>query len=205
MLTLGFFIALAALKNAVPQKKKMKYLIKFIIVISVALIMPIPSYAMHPASNSSAKLVSTFGETIPDRRGEILKDFLILYDSPLAPYAGDFVENADKYQLDWRLVASIAGLESTFGKQIPYNSYNAWGWGIYGDNVIRFSSWPEGIETISKGLRERYFRDLPESNPYIIGPTYAASPTWAQRVSYFMARMEDFERSENAKKLPLSI
>ncbi len=171
----------------------------------MALRLPTPSYASQNASASSAKLTSEFGDNRIDKREEVLEDFLFLYDSPLAPYAQDFVENADKYNLDWRLVASIAGLESTFGKQVPFNSYNAWGWGIYSDNVIRFNSWPEGIETISKGLRERYLKELPESNPYVIGPTYAASPTWAQRVSYFMARIEDFEKAENAKNLPLSI
>ena len=179
--------------------------IAIFIVILMAALLPGPSYAFQNASNSSAKLVSEFGNNTPDEREEILKEFLLLYDSPLAPFAQDFVRNADNYQLDWRLVASIAGLESTFGKRIPYNSYNAWGWGIYGDNVVRFNSWPEGIETISKGLRERYLKDFSESDPYVIGPTYAASPTWAQRVSFFMARIEDFEKIHSAKKLPLSI
>ena len=188
----------------VDGQNLMKPIIIFIVTLFVALT-PSSSYAFQNASNSSAKLTSIYDEKLPDSRGEILRSFLLEYDSPLAPFASDFVESADRYSLDWRLVASIAGLESTFGNRIPYNSYNAWGWGVYGDNVIRFSSWPDGIETISKGLRERYLRDLPQSDPYVIGPTYAASPTWAQRVSYFMARMEDFERTQNAKKLPISI
>ena len=155
------------------------------------------SYAFNEAG-SSATLEPTVEQSGPDNRAQILKGFLLEYDSPLAPYAEDFVESADNHNLDWRLVASIAGLESTFGKHIPYNSYNGWGWGVYGDNVIRFNSWSEGIETISQGLRERYLKDKPESDPYFIGPTYAASPTWAQRVSYFMEKMEEY-RLRNAK------
>ena len=30
--------------------------------------------------------------------------------------------------LDYRLVPAISGVESTFGKHIPDNSYNAYGW-----------------------------------------------------------------------------
>ncbi|HBB76627.1 MAG: hypothetical protein A2186_00160 [Candidatus Levybacteria bacterium RIFOXYA1_FULL_41_10] len=182
----------------------MKPIITIAFLIFVAL-MPGSTYAFQNASGSSAKLVSTYGNKLPDRREQILKDFLLQYDSPLAANAGDFVTSADKYSLDWRLVASIAGLESTFGQHIPYNSHNAWGWGVYGDNVIRFNSWSEGIEVISKGLRERYLKDNPETDPYLIGLTYAASPTWAQRVSYFMARIEDFEKAQSAERLPLSI
>lgn len=149
-------------------------------------------------SKSSATLYSSTVSAKPDNRAQILKGFLDSNNSPLAPYSEDFVASADKYNLDWRLVAAISGLESTFGQQIPSNSYNGWGWGVYGDNVIRFRSWQEGIETISKGLRERYLRDNSESDPYIIGPSYAASPTWAVRVAYFMKKIEEY-RVLNAK------
>lgn len=154
---------------------------------------------------TSAVLQNPISVNQIDNRTEILKGFLDSYNSPLAPYAGEFIRSADKYSLDWRLVAAISGLESTFGQAIPYNSYNGWGWGIYGNNVIRFKSWPEAIDTISKGLRYNYLKDTAESNPYIIGPSYAASPTWAVRVSYFMQQIEDY-RIRNAKSsLTLSI
>lgn len=163
------------------------------------------SYAFEQASGSSATLNPTISQKPYDNRVEILEGFLESYGSPLAPFARDFIESADRHNLDWRLVASIAGLESTFGKHIPYNSYNGWGWGIYGNNVIRFSSWTEGIETISKGLRENYLGDNPESNPYFIGPTYAASPTWAQRVTFFMNKMEEYRLRNGKSTLTLAL
>ncbi|OGH47155.1 MAG: hypothetical protein A3A51_02030 [Candidatus Levybacteria bacterium RIFCSPLOWO2_01_FULL_39_10] len=156
------------------------------------------AYDQSTTSAQSAKLASVVEVRQVDNRAEVLRDFLALYNSPLAPYAEDFVDSADRYNLDWRLVASIAGLESGFGKNIPTDSYNGWGWGIYGDNVKRFNSWEEGIETISKGLRENYLGENPESNPYLIGPKYAASPTWAQRVAFFMNKIEQY-RVNNAK------
>lgn len=156
------------------------------------------SYAFNQASGSSANLKPSIEIKTIDNRADILESFLKQYDSPLASHAEDFIFYADKYNLDWRLVASIAGLESTFGKRIPYESYNGWGWGVYGDNVIRFDSWTDGIETISKGLRENYLKDKPDSDPYFIGPTYASSPTWAVRVTFFMNRMDEY-RVRNAK------
>jgi len=162
------------------------------------------SYAYNAASASSAKLQPEIEVKPVDERALILQKYLIEYDSPLAPYSNDFVEYADKYNLDWRLVASIAGLESTYGKHIPYNSYNAWGWGVYGTNVIRFDSWEDGIGTISQGLRERYLKDIEYSDPYIIGPTYASSPTWAVRVSYFMDRIENYRIKEAKNNLTLA-
>ena len=156
-------------------------------------------------SKDSAKLYDSSKSAKTDNRAQILRSYLNTYNSPLAPYSEDFVRTADKYSLDWKLVAAISGLESTFGHQIPYNSYNGWGWGIYGDNIIRFKSWPEGIETISRGLRYNYLKDRTESDPYVIGPTYASSPTWAQRVAYFMQKIEEY-RIKNAKStLSLSI
>ncbi|MBI2032632.1 MAG: glucosaminidase domain-containing protein [Candidatus Levybacteria bacterium] len=162
-------------------------------------------YAFSKASGSSAKLEPVRALETGDTREKILRDYLKQYDSPLAEFSGDFIRSADKYDLDWRLVASIAGLESGFGHHIPFNSYNAWGWGVYGDNVIRFSSWSEGIETISKGLRERYLKDLSETDVFVIGPTYAASPTWAVRVASFMEGVRKFEVSNATASLSITI
>lgn len=156
-------------------------------------------------SKPSAQLYTSSQSGQKDDRAQILKSYLSEHNSPLAPYSADFVASADKYNLDWKLVAAISGLESTFGQEIPYNSYNGWGWGVYGDNVIRFNSWKEGIETISKGIRERYLKNSTESDPYIIGPTYAASPTWAVRVAYFMNAIENYKVKNAKSTLSLSI
>lgn len=161
--------------------------------------------ATEPASKSSAALIEISAQRPVDARVRVLESYLNRYDSPLAPYAADFVEQADKYQLDWKLLPAISGLESGFGKQIPPYSYNAWGWGIYGNSVLRFNSWPEAISTISKGLREGYLRDRTESDPFVIGPTYAASPTWAIRVSGFMASIEAYSLKDPKSSLSLAL
>ncbi len=161
--------------------------------------------AQQKASGSSAQITLAEEEINDDYRVRVLKTYLAKYNSPLAGDAGSFVKYADKYNLDWKFVAAISGLESTFGQQIPYNSYNAWGWGIYGDNVIRFKSWEEGIQTISQGLREKYMDKWGAGDIYQIGSLYASSPTWAQRVSYFMNNIQNFALRNPQDALSLSL
>lgn len=166
---------------------------------------PEKAEANQKASGSSAVFVEAGKEVTRDYREKVLEKFLVSYDSPLAPYAMDFVNEADTYNIDWRLVASISGIESSFGKQLPYNSYNAWGWGIYGDNIYYFKSYNDAIYTISKALRENYMDKWEAQNVYQIGRIYAASPTWAQRVNYFMEKIDQFAFENSTDTLSLSL
>jgi len=184
----------------------MKTKLLFILFIIIfAGIFPKDIKAMENSSASSAVFANTNDSFSEDIRVQVLRKFLQRYNSPLAPFAKTFVESADENNLDWKFVAAISGLESTFGQQIPSNSYNAWGWGVYGNNVIRFASWEEGIKTISKGLRERYIKNWGAANIYEIGAMYAASPTWAQRVTYFMGKIEEFKLQNPRDSLPITI
>ncbi len=163
------------------------------------------AYAQEKASASSAKIALSESDFVDDYRVKILKTYLEEKNSPLAPFANDFVKNADKYNLDWKLVAAISGVESTYGQAIPVNSYNAWGWGVYGDNVIRFASWTEGIETISQGLRERYMEKWGAKDIYQIGAMYASSPAWASHVESTMNQIQDFTLRNPKNALSLSL
>lgn len=147
---------------------------------------------------------------LDDERALILKSYLEKYDSPLQNHAQDFIDAADKYDLDWKLVPAIAGVESTFGKYTPggyeqsstsyersSTSYNGWGWGVYGTQAIYFSSWRDGIFNVSEGLRENY-ADKGLKDPYQINRAYAVSPYWGSHVSYFLTDIESF--AKNFKK-----
>lgn len=71
--------------------------------------------------------------------------------SPLVGYGHVFVEAGRKYGVDPRLVVSIMGAESSFGKTL-YGKFNPFGWGP-GQN---FGSFSEAIDTITKGLKTGY-------------------------------------------------
>lgn len=125
-----------------------------------------------------------------DREAEILSGYLAKHNSPLQYHAQDFVDAAKEYDLDWRLVAAISGVESTFGKFIP-GGYNGWGWGVYGTQSIYFDSWKDGIYTVSRGLRENYI-DKGYTEPYSMNRMYATSPRWGAKVTFFMNEIDKF-------------
>lgn len=134
-----------------------------------------------------------------DQNARILAEYLAKYDSPLQYHAQDFIDAAKKYNLDWKMLPAIAGVESTFGKATP-GGYNAWGWGVYGTQAIYFNSWTEAIFTIAKGLRENYL-DRGLTNPHSINRIYAASPFWGGKVTYFMNDLERFSQGYEATQI----
>jgi len=109
-------------------------------------------------------------------------------NAPLADYAEKFVEVANKYDLDYRLLPAIATVESSGGKS-NFRSYNAWGWGSKG-----FSSFEEGIEIVGKGLKNNYIEKgmdtVEEIAPIYCPPNYK---NWARSVNQFMNEIENIE------------
>lgn len=160
-----------------------------LIVFALFLIFAKNAYATPDNTNSQNSQTQVEAKKI-DRRAKILAAYLKQFDSPLQNYAQDFIELADKYGVDWKLVPAIAGVESTFGKRIP-GGFNGWGWGVYGTQAIYFSSWKEAIETITKGLKENYI-DKGLTDPYAMNRVYAESKTWGTKVDYFMKQIEEF-------------
>lgn len=166
----------------------------FILTILAGLLINTPTLTASE-NEDEVTLSKIEGEKFDNDRAWILQAFLAKYHSPLQYQAQDLVASADKYSLDWRMVAAIAGVESTFGKFIP-GGYNAWGWGVYGDQAIYFKSWKEGIYTVSEGLKKNYL-DRGLTNPYTINKAYAESPFWGGKVIYFLNKIKEFEQEYN--------
>jgi hypothetical protein len=155
-----------------------------------------PVLAAEKVADHTAQLTHTKNPTA-DKRAQKLRAFLDTYNSPLAQEADTFVEEADRYNMDWRLVAAIAGTESTFGKHIPSGSYNAWGWGIPtgAQSGIGFKNWKDGIATVTAGLHKNYIKRGAETLSQI-GSIYAASPAWAAHVGFFLDKIDAFTPSD---------
>lgn len=121
-----------------------------------------------------------------DGRVDALQAFFKKYKSELTPFARDVVANADKYNVDYRLVPAIAMQESNLCKKAPTGTFNCWGWGIYGKNKFSFNSYSHGIEAVSKTLSE--YKELGLVEPEQIVTKYTPSNTgsWARSVNYFM-------------------
>ncbi len=163
---------------------------------------PVQIHAQDVDAGSSATLYNLLVAQQADNRVAILRAYLQKFDSPLAPYAETFVSQADLYNLDWRFVAAIAGRESTFAKQEP--CINPFGYGIYGTTMTCFTTYGQAIQTVSKALRENYINKWGAKNVWDIGRMYAASPTWASGVVYFMHDMQQFALA-HPQPLPISL
>ncbi|OGH11441.1 MAG: hypothetical protein A3B38_01285 [Candidatus Levybacteria bacterium RIFCSPLOWO2_01_FULL_36_13] len=148
---------------------------------------PKVAYAALPGSNTAYVLKMNS----KDGRIEAVKAFLDRYNSSLSPYAEFVVSTADKYGLDYRLIPAIAMQESTLCKKAPKNSYNCWGFGIYGKKVTRFDNYHIAIETVTKTLATKY-KDQGLETPEQIMSKYTPSSngSWAKGVLGFMERME---------------
>jgi len=166
-----------------------------------------PVQAIQAAGNpimltagSSAVLKNNLKQA--DNRAVKLKAYLASHNSPLTDYADQFVNSADQYQIDWKLVPAITGVESTFGKRIPFNSYNAYGWS---NGAYQFESWEQSIDHVSKFLKEKYL-DRGLDTPQKINPVYAPpSPDWGWKVAFFMEKIENFGRSNHLAGFDLTI
>jgi hypothetical protein len=129
--------------------------------------------------------------TVGDARIEIVKQYLNSYESPLEPYADQIVESSDRWGLDYRLTTAIAQKESNLCKRIPPESNNCWGWGIHSQGTLGFSSFSEGIEEVSRGIRKEYLDKGFATIEEIMGKyTPLSNGSWAEGVNKFMAEME---------------
>jgi hypothetical protein len=146
-----------------------------------------PCLADSPVAGSSAMpKFKNAQEPVFDYRVYTLSRFLGQYNSPLTPYSPEFIKEADSYGIDWRIVPAIAGVESTFGKQIPYGSYNAYGWA---NGKTSFKSWPDSIQTVTKTLKCNYM-DRGATSVSKIARIYAPpSKTWGAKVQYFEGKI----------------
>ncbi len=151
-------------------------------------------------SKSGVKVYASLPGTIPkisgeisvsDARTEIIRQYLAEYNSPLEAFASQIVTASDRYNIDFRLTTAIAHKESGLCKKIPFNSYNCWGWGIHSKGVLGFESFEEGIEVVTKGLRENYVDEGYVGLEEIMSKyTPLSNGSWAEGVRKFMDRMQ---------------
>lgn len=125
-------------------------------------------------------------------RKQALVNFFKKYNSPLENHVDTFIRVADSYNLDYRLLPAISCIESSCGKKLITDSYNPFGWGIYGNNVIRFKNFDEAIFKVGEGIHKNYVAkgfDTPEK----IAPIYTppSHKHWLSSVNYFMSQMAD--------------
>lgn len=138
--------------------------------------------------STNNKLVTETIKSEKDNRSEKLKKYLELKGSPYSEKAEFFVKTADKYEIDYTLLPSISGIESSFGIHLVAGSYNPFGWG---GGYIYYDSWEECIESVAKGIATHYPSDIPEE----IGPIYTPPNyvKWIAAVKQFQGEIRNVE------------
>lgn len=151
---------------------------KYLLSLAIAALIFFSSYASTSASNH-------------DLRREQMRAILTKYNSPMIGLEDKLITTAEKYGLDWTLMAAIAGTESSFAKRMPANCNNPYGWGIYGDNKICFASLEDAIETVASGLAKKYNTTSLET----IARTYNKVSTegWISHTRFFMNKIKTAE------------
>lgn len=102
--------------------------------------------------SSESSVITTQEDESRIIKAEAIDDYFASNGAPLSGYGPKFVEEAEKHNLDWRLLPAIAMRESTGGKfactsaKAPNNSF---GWHSCKKG---FSSVDESIEYISKTI-----------------------------------------------------
>ena len=92
----------------------------------------------------------------PDPRTARLRQFLKSLHCPVSSMAEDFIHAADDNHLDWRLLPSIAVIESGGGK--AYRSNNIFGWD---QGLMSFPSIRAGLHLVAFKLgRAPLYRNL---------------------------------------------
>ncbi len=126
-----------------------------------------------------------------DREAQLRK-FFKKYNSPLEENSETFIKVADKYNMDYRLLPAISCLESSCGKKLIPESYNPFGWGVYGGNYIAFADYNESIETVGEGLHKGYI-SKGANTVEKIAPIYnPPNPIkWGHSVRFFMNQIDN--------------
>lgn len=161
--------------------KKLTYIV-FAIVLFV-----LSTRGVYAQNTAGASAEIKTGENTFDYRVYSLEKYLKSHNSPLSEYADEFVAAADEYDMDYRMVPAIAGVESTFGKRIPKNSYNAYGWA---NGEYSFTSWEDSIDHVTMTLRKNYMNKGATSVNRIARIYAPPSTTWGSKVKFFMKKID---------------
>ena len=174
----------------------LSFISSFLVLFYTFLAIPVrqPQFIAKKATVSFAALPSNADSHISqeilqaDARIELIRQIMTKYHSPLADVADTIVNQADKYDIDYRFIPALALKESGGCRIIPKDSYNCWGYGLH--NGTRFSNYDEGVQTVSKALSNR-FRVDGEVTPESVMPLYTngTDSSWAADITYYMGKM----------------
>lgn len=123
----------------------------------------------------------------PDAKRQLETMYKAKGNPPMAQYTDQFVAMGEKYKVDPRILATIAQIESSGGRNYPTQSNNPFGYlGGTGNTVAErlnagFTSVPHAIEALSRRFSTRYPDFIKNPTPSQLQTSYNATPSERQR------------------------
>lgn len=156
------------------KNKIIRYLQSIIAIPMLAMVMPfsgtgsIINQTLIPFQfTEENSAITTQEEVIRKKEADLINNFFKEHEAPLEGYGMKFVLEAEKNNIDWRLLPAIAMRETTGGKNTcknPKAQNNSFG---YGSCKIGFNSIDQSIEHLAETLSG----NNSESKYYKIGMT----------------------------------
>jgi hypothetical protein len=155
-------------------------------------------YASEPLTLSEA--TSTI--YAKDSRAQRIDEVFGMFNCPMKGLGETFVYEADKAGIPWWLAASIAFQESSCGKNTPKidgkETYNAWGWAVYGSTVKSFESFDKGIATVSGYLYDQFIsRGVTDLCEIMKVYTPPSNGSWCSGVTHFADLIKNYQTPLN--------
>lgn len=140
---------------------------------------------------------STTAIDYKDSRADAIDRVMTRYNCPMAGLGPVFVKYADENNIPYWIVASIAFQESSCGKNLPKKdgkeTFNAYGWGVWGENIKAFDDWEHGISVMSKYMNDMFYSqgvtDLCEIMKTYTPPSQGS---WCEGVGYFRDQIVEY-------------
>jgi hypothetical protein len=185
------------------KKTIIKFLQSFVAIPMLAIttpvtgIAPLPNTTVTISQNNvlESSTITTEEDKILEERAAEIDALLESYDSPLKGYGKKFVLEAEKNDIDWRLLVAISGVESTFGRHACKKAANSFLG--YGSCKIDFKSVDDAIEKVSASLggnNENTAHHYEGKNTIQILKKYnSVIPTYTSKVIKIMKMIDDEE------------
>lgn len=132
--------------------------------------------------------ISPSDVTPPPGRESKLESFFESYNCPRPFYTSDYLQAADTYHLDYRLLPAISVVESKCGEYRRWN--NRWGWSARGFSTVR-----AGIDFIASKLADGdFYKDKTTEGKLLL---YNPRPQYTRVVKRLMGEIENLENADD--------
>ena len=141
-----------------------------------------------------SSLVTVNQQSDEEQKAKKIDAFFAERNLPMAGQGANLVAAAEKNDLPWTLIASIAVIESTGGREAcPNDKFNVFGWGSC--HADKFDSYNDAINTVAETIsanRENTAKYYEGKSLTDILETYngRANPSYVKNIKWVMDQIE---------------